>query len=73
MASLLGYGELTLRRAERALERVMENHWTDWRLALCHERMARAPAMAGNTREWDHLVALARGVPTASTTPRTGS
>ena len=62
VASLLGYADLALRRAERALERATQNGWTDWRLASCYEGMARAQTTAGNLAERDRLVELARAV-----------
>jgi len=60
VASLLGYTGLALSRAERALERVVRNGWTDWRLASCYEGMARAHAAAGSVAERDHWAALCR-------------
>ena len=74
VASLLGYADLALGRAERALERATQNGWTDWRLASCYEGMARAQATAGNLADADRLV---RSSPepssSVSTTLRTGS
>jgi len=60
VASLLGHSELALSFASRALGRVLRNGWTDWRLASCYEGMARAQASAGNDRERDRWVGLAR-------------
>ncbi len=60
VASLLGNADLALAWARRALDRVVQNGWTDWRLASCYEGMARAEAAAGNGRERDRWVALAR-------------
>jgi catechol 2,3-dioxygenase-like lactoylglutathione lyase family enzyme len=62
VASLLGYAGLALSRAERALERVVRNGWTDWQLASCYEGMARAHAAAGNLAQRDHWAALSREV-----------
>lgn len=62
VASVLGHADLALRWAKRALERAIQNGWTDWRLASCYEGMARAYATAGNGRERDHWVVLARAV-----------
>jgi len=46
----------------RALDRVVENGWSDWRLASCYEGMARAHATAGNGPERDRWASLAREV-----------
>jgi catechol 2,3-dioxygenase-like lactoylglutathione lyase family enzyme len=62
VASLLGNAELALARARRALERVEQNGWTDWRLASCYEGMARAESVAGNGAEADRWAGLAREV-----------
>ena len=62
VASLLGCAGLALSRAERALERVVRNDWTDWRLASCYEGMARAHATAGNATERDRWAGLCREV-----------
>ena len=62
VASLLGYADLALGRARRALERATQNGWTDWRLASCYEGMARAQATAGNLAERDRFVLAARAV-----------
>ncbi len=62
VASLLGNADLALERAKLALDRVVQNGWTDWRLASCYEGMARAEAVAGNGPERDRWVALAREV-----------
>jgi len=62
VASLLGYAQLALARSERALERVSQNGWTDWRLASCYEGMARAHAAAGNLGEYERWAALSRQV-----------
>jgi len=60
VASLLGNADLALEWAKLAFDRVVENGWTDWRLASCYEGMARAEAVAGNGTERDRWVALAR-------------
>jgi len=62
VASLLGCAALALSRAERALERVVRNSWTDWRLASCYEGMARAHATAGNAAQRDRWAGLCREV-----------
>jgi len=62
VASRLGYTDLALSRAARALERVEQNGWTDWRLASCYEGMARAYASAGDVAEYEHWQALAKQV-----------
>jgi len=62
VASLLGFSFLALARADRALNRVLLNGWSDWRLASCYEGMARAEAAAGNSVQRDHWAALAREV-----------
>ena len=62
VASLLGNADLALAWARRALDRVEQNGWTDWRLASCYEGMARAQSVAGNGPERDRWVALAREV-----------
>ncbi|MGO9962681.1 MAG: VOC family protein [Acidimicrobiales bacterium] len=60
VASLLGCAGVALSRAERALERVVHNGWTDWRLASCYEGMARAHGAAGNAAERDRWAELCR-------------
>jgi len=62
VASLLGQSSLALARAQRALSCVIQNGWTDWRLASCYEGMARAEAAAENAAMRDHWAALAREV-----------
>lgn len=62
VASLLGYADLALGRAGRALQRVQQNGWTDWRLASCYEGMARAHAAGGDEAERDRFAGLAREV-----------
>ncbi|MGD1012001.1 MAG: hypothetical protein ABR925_05665 [Acidimicrobiales bacterium] len=62
VASLLGYADLSLSRANSALQLVVADGWTDWRLASCYEGMARAEAAAGNRAERDRFAALAREV-----------
>jgi hypothetical protein len=54
VASLLGYADLSLRWARRALERVEQNGWTDWRLASAYEGVARACAAGGDWAESEH-------------------
>jgi len=60
VASRLGLSGVALSRAERALQRVVQNGWTDWRLASCYEAMARAHATAGNSALRDHWASLCR-------------
>ncbi|MGA2529373.1 MAG: hypothetical protein ABSG36_09455 [Acidimicrobiales bacterium] len=62
VASLLGYVDLALDRAQRSLECVTANGWIDWRLASCYEGMARAKAAAGDLDEFEHWAALSRQV-----------
>jgi hypothetical protein len=49
--SLVGSGELALLFARAALQRAEANAWEDWRLASCHEGMARAHGVLGNHTE----------------------
>jgi hypothetical protein len=49
--SLVGSGELALLFAQAALQRTEDNGWKDWRLASCHEGMARAYGVLGNQAE----------------------
>lgn len=58
--SHLGLGALALRFVESALERVEANGWTGWRLASCHEGLARAHAVLGDDEARDRHVDLAR-------------
>jgi hypothetical protein len=60
VASELGYSELALHWATLALETVLRNGWTDWRLASCYEGMARAHASAGDPVERDRYARLCR-------------
>ena len=73
VASVLGHADLALRWAERALERAIQNGWTDWRLASCYEGWlgpTRPPATGGNgTIGWCWFAPSS----TALTTPTTGS
>jgi|HubBroStandDraft_1064217.scaffolds.fasta_scaffold33834_3 hypothetical protein len=46
--SLMGAGDLALKFASAALDRVRANGWTDWRLASAEEGMARAYAAIGD-------------------------
>jgi predicted enzyme related to lactoylglutathione lyase len=62
VASRLGYADLALDRSARALKRVQENGWTDWRLASAYEGMARAHATAGSLADYEHWAELAREV-----------
>jgi len=50
VASVLGHADLALRWAERALERAIQNGWTDWRLASCYEGWLGPTRPAGNGR-----------------------
>src|SRR5205807_4601262 len=51
---------LALRYARSALDIAEAGGWTGWRLASCHEGMARAYATAGDRAARDRHVALAR-------------
>ena len=62
------------RWARRALERVEQNGWTDWRLASCYEGMARAESVAGNGAEARTLgCACSRGARDARRRGRAGA
>ena len=60
VASLLGLSDLALRCARSALDIAEARGWTGWRLASCHEGMARAYSAAGDRAARDRHVALAR-------------
>ncbi|HEV7466667.1 MAG TPA: hypothetical protein VGP96_10210 [Candidatus Dormibacteraeota bacterium] len=60
VAALLGLPDLSLRCARSALDIARAGGWTGWRLASCHEGMARAHAAAGHRSERDRHIALAR-------------
>jgi len=60
IASLLGYAPLALAFARAALDLAVEQGFEGWRLASCHEGMARAHACAGNDSERDRHVRTAR-------------
>jgi hypothetical protein len=60
VASLLGYGSLALRFARAALDRAVEQGFEGWRLASCHEGMARAHACSGDDAERDRHIRAAR-------------
>jgi len=62
VASWLGHADLALARSERALQRVTQNRWTDWRLASAYEGVARAHATAGDLAEYEHWAGLAQQV-----------
>lgn len=59
--SRLGLADVALRFVRRALTRVETNKWSGWRLASCHEGLARAYAAAGDGTARDRHVALAQG------------
>jgi hypothetical protein len=60
VASLLGFGSLSLRFARAALDRAVEQGFEGWRLASCHEGMARAHACSGDVAERDRHIRAAR-------------
>jgi hypothetical protein len=60
IASLLGMADLSLSFARAALDRAVEQGFEGWRLASCHEGMARAHACSGNLSERDRHVRTAR-------------
>jgi hypothetical protein len=60
IASLLGLAPLALRFARAALDRAVEQGFEGWRLASCHEGMARAHACSGNDVERDRHIRTAR-------------
>jgi hypothetical protein len=60
VASLLGLESLSLRFARSALDRAVEQGFEGWRLASCHEGMARAHACSGNDAERDRHIKTAR-------------
>lgn len=59
IASLLGYGPLAMRYARSALDVATEKGFEGWRLASCHEGMARAHACFGNDDERDRHIKTA--------------
>lgn len=61
-AAAIGFGDLALRFADRALARTLAEGWTDWRLASAHEICARAFALAGDAEARDSHLAKAREV-----------
>ena len=60
VASLLGYASVALRFARAALDRAVEQGFEGWRLASCHEGMARAHACSGDEVERDRHIRAAR-------------
>jgi hypothetical protein len=62
IASLLGYAPMALAFARSALDRAVEQGFEGWRLASCHEGMARAHACSGNDSERDRHVKTARAL-----------
>jgi hypothetical protein len=60
VASVLGYSELALRFARTALDRAVEQGFEGWRLASCHEGLARAHACSGDEQERDRHIRAAR-------------
>jgi hypothetical protein len=59
-ASLLGLAPLAMMFARAALDRAVEQGFTGWRLASCHEGMARAHACSGDEAERDRHIRAAR-------------
>ena len=57
---MLGYSELALRFARTALDRAVEQGFEGWRLASCHEGLARAHACSGDEQERDRHIRAAR-------------
>jgi hypothetical protein len=60
VASLIGMAPLAMRFARSALDRAVEQGFEGWRLASCHEGMARAHACVGNDAERDRHIKTAR-------------
>jgi hypothetical protein len=60
VASLLGFAPLAMRFARSALDRAVEQGFEGWRLASCHEGMARAHACVGNDAECSRHIKTAR-------------
>jgi hypothetical protein len=60
VAAILGYAPLALRFARAALDRAVEQGFEGWRLASCHEGMARAHACSGDEPERDRHLRTAR-------------
>jgi hypothetical protein len=60
VASLLGMADVSLTYARAALDRAVEHGFEGWRLASCHEGMARAHACSGNSSERDRHMKTAR-------------
>ncbi|MFZ0667194.1 MAG: hypothetical protein WAM97_15690 [Acidimicrobiales bacterium] len=59
VASMLGYPAMALQFARAALDRAVEKGFEGWRLASCHEGMARAHACFGNDAERDRHIKTA--------------
>jgi hypothetical protein len=59
IASLLGYGPLAMQFARSALDMATEKGFEGWRMASCHEGMARAHACFGNDAERDRHIRTA--------------
>jgi hypothetical protein len=60
IASLLGMADLSLSYAKSALNRAVEKGFEGWRLASCHEGMARAHACSGNVQERNRHIKTAK-------------
>ncbi len=60
VASILGFASLSLCFARAALDRAVEQGFEGWRLASCHEGMARAHACSGDLAERDRHIRAAR-------------
>ena len=59
VASLLGLAPVAMRFARSALDLAVEQGFEGWRLASCHEGMARAHACSGNDAERDRHIRTA--------------
>lgn len=60
--SLAGAGDLALSFASAALERAEAAGWTDWRLASCHEGVARACRVLGDRSGFEEHAARCREI-----------
>lgn len=67
--SVLRRAEPALHHARRALALCEEAGIGDFDLAFCYEAMARASAVAGDTKQRDHWLALAREAADKITNP----
>jgi hypothetical protein len=62
VAAVLGFAPLALMFARAALDRAVEQGFAGWRLASCHEGMARAHACSGDEGERDRHIRAARNI-----------